>query len=82
MDEIVRLIQFGVFALLVWGAYLSFMGRDRRKRERRLLSRTGDGGRRNADRWKDAPQLQKEKSRPAQTGPVVEPDAEALSPRT
>ena len=78
MEELFRLLQFGVFALLVWAAYLSFVGRHRRVRERRRHSGVGHGGRRLADRADDPvpmPQpghessVRVEKSEPVPAGP-------------
>lgn len=49
--EVVALLQIAAFALLAWGAYLCFAGRDRRKgTNRRRESRDGPrGGRRLSD---------------------------------
>jgi hypothetical protein len=79
MDELYRLLQIGVMALLVWGAYLSLMGRDRRLRERRRTERAGHGGRRRTDPANDpaASQPPQESAAVVIESPIEQPIARA-----
>jgi hypothetical protein len=58
MDDLIGLLQLGLFALLLWGAYLSITFREGRKSERP----------------NDSPQLPAQDSKPVVTADAIRED--------